>query len=79
MIKKQIISLLVNNDQGVLLRVTGLFTRRGFNIESITAGQTYDERYTRMTIVVRGDEETAVQFIAQMSELEYFKGLTLVP
>ena len=46
-----VLSLLVDNTAGVLSRVAGLFSRRGYNIESLTVGVTADERYSRMTVV----------------------------
>ena len=53
----RVFQLLVDNNSGVLSRITGLFSRRGYNIESITAGVTADSRFTRITIVTSGDEE----------------------
>lgn len=54
--KKQVFSILVENTSGVLSHVSGLFSRRGYNIDSFTAGVTADPRFTRMTIVASGDE-----------------------
>ena len=53
---KQVLSILVENTAGVLSRVSGLFSRRGYSIDSITAGMTADPRYTRITVVSSGDE-----------------------
>ena len=53
---QRVYSLLVDNNSGVLSRISGLFTRRGYNIDSITAGVTADSRFTRITIVSSGDE-----------------------
>ena len=53
----RVFQLLVDNNSGVLSRITGLFSRRGYNIESISAGVTADPRFTRITIVTSGDEE----------------------
>lgn len=64
-----IIQLLVDNTSGVLSRVSGLFSRRGYNIESITAGVTADPRYTRITITTNGDEEILEQIKKQVSKL----------
>ena len=50
--RKKVFQLLVDNTSGVLSRISGLFSRRGYNIESITAGETADPRITRITIVV---------------------------
>ena len=54
--QKKVFQLLVDNNPGVLSRISGLFSRRGYNIESITAGVTADPRYTRITIVAAGDD-----------------------
>ena len=54
--KKRILSILVDNTSGVLSRVAGLFSRRGYNIDSLTVGETQNPAYSRMTVVVRGDE-----------------------
>ena len=65
-----VLSLLVNNTPGLLSRVAGLFTRRGYNIESITAGLTADPRYTRMTVVSTGDHDVLEQIEKQLRKLE---------
>ena len=52
-----VLSLLVDNTSGVLSRVAGLFSRRGYNIESLTVGVTADPRYSRMTVVSTGDQQ----------------------
>lgn len=67
--KKRVLSLLVDNTSGVLSRVAGLFSRRGYNIDSLTVGETADSRYSRMTIVVRGDELTLDQITKQLAKL----------
>ena len=54
---KKAFQLIVDNTSGVLSRISGLFSRRGYNIESITAGVTADPRFTRITIVASGDDE----------------------
>ena len=53
---KRILSILVENTAGVLSRVSGLFSRRGYNIDSLSVGITTDPNYSRMTVVCRGDE-----------------------
>ena len=63
-------SLLVENTPGVLSRVAGLFTRRGFNIDSITAGVTDDPHLTRMTIATHGEDEVISQIVKQLAKLE---------
>ena len=55
--EKRILSILVDNTSGVLSRVAGLFSRRGYNIDSITAGITNDPKYTRITVAVSGDNQ----------------------
>ena len=50
------LSLLVNNTAGVLSRIAGLFQQKGYNIDSLTVGETADPRYSRMTVVVKGDQ-----------------------
>ena len=64
-----VFSLLMDNTPGVLSRIAGLFTRRGYNIESITAGVTADPRYTRMTVVSNGDDDVLEQIEKQIRKL----------
>lgn len=66
---KHILSVLVNNHAGVLSRVSGLFSRRGFNIESLAVGITDNPKISRMTIVVEGDENTVDQVEKQLGKL----------
>ena len=68
--QKKVFQLLANNTSGVLSRITGLFSRRGYNIESITAGVTADPRYSRITIVATGDDEALEQIEKQVGKLE---------
>ena len=65
--QKKVFQLLVNNTSGVLSRITGLFSRRGYNIESITAGVTSDPEFSRITIVTSGDDEILEQIEKQKS------------
>jgi len=67
--KKKAFQILVENTSGVLSRISGLFARRGYNIESITAGVTADPRVTRITIVATGDDEILEQIEKQVSKL----------
>ncbi len=67
---KKVLSVLVENYSGVLNRVAGLFSRRGYNIDSLTVGVTEDPKYSRMTIVVTGDDDILEQIIKQISKLE---------
>ena len=61
--------VLTDNTSGVLSRIAGLFSRRGYNIESITAGVTADPKYTRITIVTMGDNEILDQIEKQVAKL----------
>lgn len=65
-----VLSLLVDNTAGVLARVSSLFSRRGYNIESLTVGTTADERYSRMTVVSFGDQRILEQIKNQLEKLE---------
>ena len=67
--QKKVFQLIVDNTSGVLSRISGLFSRRGYNIESITAGVTADPRFTRITIVTSGDEDILDQIENQVSKL----------
>ena len=68
--RKQAYSILVYNNPGLLSRMAGLFSRRGYNIESITAGTTADPRFTRITIVASGDEQILSQIEKQVRKME---------
>ena len=67
--QNRVFQLLVDNNTGVLSLISGLFSRRGYNIESITAGVTADSRFTRITIVASGDEEVLDQIEKQVAKL----------
>lgn len=69
LMNKKVFQLLVDNTAGVLSRISGLFSRRGYNIESITAGVTADPRFTRITIVASGDDEILDQIEKQVAKL----------
>lgn len=68
--QKKVFQILVDNTSGVLSRISGLFSRRGYNIETITAGVTADVRFTRITIVASGDDEILDQIEKQVAKLE---------
>ena len=70
---KKVLSVLVDNTSGVLNRVAGLFSRRGYNIDSLTVGETENPLYSRMTIVVAGDDAILEQIVKQISKLEDVK------
>jgi acetolactate synthase-1/3 small subunit len=69
MSERHTISILVNNQPGVLQRVSGLFGRRGFNIESITVGASEEAGLSRMVVVTTGDEKTVEQVSKQLYKL----------
>ena len=68
--RKQVLSLLVENTSGVLSHISGLFSRRGYNIDSFSAGVTADPRFTRITVVSSGDEQILEQIEKQLAKLE---------
>lgn len=68
--KVRVFSMLVDNTSGVLSRVAGMFSRRGYNIDSLTVGVTADSRFSRMTVVVSGDEPILEQIEKQLRKLE---------
>jgi len=67
--RKHTIAVIVENKPGVLSRVSGLFSRRGFNIHSLAVGTTEDDGLSRMTIVVRGDDDVLEQITKQLYKL----------
>lgn len=67
---KMVLSILVDNTAGVLSRVSGLFSRRGYNITSLTVGETENPAFSRMTVVVKGDEQILDQIYKQVEKLE---------
>ena len=66
---KIVLSLLVDNQAGVLSRVSGLFSRRGYNIDSLTVGVTENPNFSRMTVVASGEPEALEQIQKQLSKL----------
>jgi len=68
--KTKVLSLLVENSSGVLSRVAGMFSRRGYNIDSLTVGVTEDPKYSRMTVAVSGDDKIITQIKNQLNKLE---------
>ena len=67
--RQAVLSILVDNSAGVLSRVAGLFSRRGYNIDSITAGVTQDPMFSRMTVAVTGEDDVLEQIQKQLSKL----------
>ena len=75
-LRTYVLSVMVNNHFGVLTRISGLFARRGYNINSLTVGETQDERISRMTIRGVGDDHTVEQIKNQLSKVEDVISLT---
>ena len=78
-LRNAVFSILVENSTGVLSRIAGLFTRRGYNIESITAGHLLDETMTRITIATSGDDAVLEQIEKQLSKLIDVKEIKELP
>ena len=74
--RRMVLSILVDNTAGVLSRVAGLFSRRGYNIDSLSVGVTQDPRYSRMTVAVTGEELTLEQIKKQVEKLEDVREIT---
>ncbi len=74
-----VISILVANSSGVLNRVSGLFSRRGYNIDSLTVGTTEVEDISRITVVAHGDELVLEQITKQLKKLEDVKEVAALP
>lgn len=68
--KRMVLSILVDNTAGVLSRVAGLFSRRGYNIDSLTVGETQDPAISRMTVLAHGDDQILEQIQKQLQKLE---------
>jgi len=68
-VRRHPITALVKNESGVLARVSGLFSRRGFNIDSLAVGETADPSYSRMSIVVKGNKRELDQVVKQLEKL----------
>jgi len=66
---RHIISILIENEAGALSRVSGLFSARGYNIESLTVAPTEDQSLSRMTLVTRGSDEVVEQITKQLNKL----------
>jgi len=68
--KRMVLSILVDNTAGVLSRVAGLFSRRGYNIDSLTVGETENAKISRMTVVASGEDNVLEQIKNQLTKLE---------
>ena len=74
-----VFSILVENSAGVLSRVAGLFSRRGYNIDSLTVGETTDPKVSRMKVTVTGDDDVLEQIEKQLSKLIDVKEVVELP
>lgn len=77
--RQMVLSILVSNEAGVLSRVAGLFSRRGYSIDSLTVGKTYDEKFSRMTVAVTGEENVLEQIKKQVGKLVDVKNIIELP
>ena len=77
--RRAVFSILVDNSSGVLSRVAGLFSRRGYNIDSLTVGETLDPKLSRMTITVTGDDDVLEQIEKQLGKLIDVKEIVELP
>ena len=75
---KFVIAVYVDNQSGVLTRVTAMFTRRGFNIDALTVGETERPEYSRITITMSGDDNVKQQLINQLNKLYVVKKVELL-
>lgn len=76
--KRSVIAVYVENKYGVLTRVSGLFMRRGFNIDSLTVGETDNPEYSRITITLTGDDNSREQLMNQLKKLHNVKKVKLL-
>ena len=74
-----VFSILVENSAGVLSRVAGLFSRRGYNLDSLSVGETTDPKVSRMTVTVTGDDDVLEQIEKQLSKLIDVKEVVELP
>ena len=77
-IKRFVIAVYVENKYGVLTRVTSMFMRRGFNIDSLTVGETDDPAFSRITITLRADEYARDQLVNQLYKLQNVKKVKIL-
>ena len=77
--RRTVYSMLVTNSSGVLSRIAGLFSRRGYNIDSLTVGETLDPRFSRMTVTVTGDDNVLEQIQKQLAKLVDVKDIIELP
>jgi acetolactate synthase-1/3 small subunit len=77
-VEKFTVELIVNNHYGVLNRITGLYARRGYNIDSLYVSETENRNLSRMLIVSKGDEHIQTQIVRQLSKLYDVRKITLM-
>ena len=76
--KRFVIAIYVENKYGVLTRVTGMFMRKGFNIDALTVGESDDPAFSRITITMRGDDYAREQLLNQLTKLHNVKKVKLL-
>jgi acetolactate synthase-1/3 small subunit len=76
---RHVLSILVANHAGVLARIAGLFSRRGYNIDSLSVGTTEDPRYSRVTVSLKGDNRVIEQIKNQVAKLVDVREITELP
>ena len=76
---EQILSIVVRNQPGVLMRVAGLFSRRGYNIDSLAVGTTHNPEFSRMTVTMEADEATITQVCKQLAKLVEVEAVKVLP
>ncbi len=77
--EEQIISIVVRNQPGVLMRVAGMFSRRGFNIDSLAVGITQNPEFSRMTVTMQADEAIVKQVCKQVAKLVEVEAVKVLP
>ena len=77
--RRAVFSILVGNSSGVLSRVAGMFSRRGYNIDSLTVGETLNPELSRMTIAVTGEDDVLEQIEKQLNKLIDVKEIVELP
>lgn len=76
---EQILSIVVRNQPGVLMRVSGMFSRRGYNIDSLAVGTTENPEFSRMTVTMKADEPTIAQVCQQLAKLIEVEKIKVLP
>ena len=73
---RHVLSVFVRNQYGVLARISSMFRRRGFNIDSLTVGETENPEYSRMTVTFNGDDVVKNQIVRQLAKMPDVECLT---